>query len=139
MRGPHHGHLGAMEPVIRDSADVHLETWDDPVRGKVSFRVLFSQDRTPTAALYTGLTELAPGGWLGRHRHTATEVYHLVEGAGVVTLDRVDHPVTAGSAVFIPGGTEHGIRNTGDGPLRFVYAFPTDSFDDVQYRFSAEE
>ncbi|MGY1750501.1 cupin domain-containing protein [Modestobacter sp. SYSU DS0511] len=128
-----------MEPLIRDSAEVEAETWDDPVRGKVSFRVLFSQDRTPTAALYTGLTELAPDGWLGLHRHSATEVYHLVEGSGIVVLDGVEHPVTAGSAVFIPGDTEHGIRNTGPGPLRFVYAFPTDSFDDVRYRFSAEE
>ncbi|MCZ2811135.1 MULTISPECIES: cupin domain-containing protein [unclassified Modestobacter] len=128
-----------MEPVIRHSADVDLETWDDPVRGTVAFRVLFSQDRTPTAALYTGLGELAPGGWLGLHRHSATEVYHVIEGSGVVALDGVDHPVTAGSAVFIPGDTEHGIRNIGEGPLRLVYAFPTDSFDDVRYRFSAEE
>lgn len=125
-----------MEPVIRNSTDVDLETWDDPVRGQVSFRVLISRDRTPTAALYTGLTEMAPGGWLGRHRHTATEVYHLIEGTGVVVLDGEEHPVTAGSAVFIPGDVEHGIRNTGEGPLRFVYAFPTDSFEDVRYRFT---
>lgn len=128
-----------MQPLVRHSAEIEVETWDDPVRGKVSFRVLFSQDRTPTAALYTGLTELRPDGWLGLHRHSATEVYHLVEGNGVVVLDGVEHPVAAGSAVFIPGDAEHGIRNTGEGMLRFVYAFPTDSFDDVQYRFSAEE
>ena len=38
-----------------------------------------------------------------------------------------------------PPQTEHGIRNTGDGPLRFVYAFATDSIDDVVYRFSDDE
>ncbi|MGY1712212.1 cupin domain-containing protein [Geodermatophilus sp. SYSU D00758] len=69
-------------------------------------------------------------------RPTQAEVYHLVEGGGVVVLDGVEHPVAAGSAVFIPGDAEHGIRNTGDGPLRFVYAFATDSIDDVVYRFS---
>lgn len=128
-----------MEPVVRDSAEIEAETWDDPVRGKVSFQVVFSQDRTPTAALYTGLSELPPGGWLGLHRHIAPEVYHLIEGNGVVVLDGQEHPVTAGSAVFIPGDAEHGIRNTGDGPLRCVYAFPTDSFEDVRYRFTDEE
>ena len=126
-----------MRPQVRDSSQVQSEVWDDPVRGDVSFRVLFSADRTPTSSLYTGLTELAPGGWLGLHRHTQAEVYHLVEGSGVVVLDGVEHPVAAGSAVFIPGDAEHGIRNTGEGTLRFVYAFATDAIDDVVYRFSA--
>ena len=108
------------------------------MRGGVSFRELFSADRTPTSALYTGLTDLSRGGRLGLHRHEQAEVYHLVEGSGVVVLDGVEHPVTAGSAVFVPGNAEHGIRNTGEGPLRFVYAFATDSVDDVVYRFSDE-
>ena len=125
-----------MDPVVRDVAQVEPEVWTDPVRGDVSFQVVFSGDRTPTSALYTGLTELAPAGWLGRHRHTQAEVYHLVEGSGVVVLDGVARDVAAGSAVFIPGDVEHGIRNTGTGPLRFVYAFATDSIDDVVYRFT---
>ena len=127
-----------MRPQVRDSSQVESEVWDDPVRGDVSFRVLFSADRTPTSSLYTGLAELAPGGWLGLHRHTQAEVYHLVEGSGVVVLDGVEHPVGAGSAVFIPGDAEHGIRNTGDRPLRFVYAVATDSIDDAVHRFSDE-
>jgi mannose-6-phosphate isomerase-like protein (cupin superfamily) len=127
-----------VRPQVRDSSRVESEVWDDPVRGDVPFRVLFSADRTPTSALYTGLAELAPGGWLGQHRHTQAEVYHLVEGSGVVVLDGVEHAVGAGSAVFIPGDAEHGIRNTGESTLRFVYAFATDAIDDVVYRFSAD-
>jgi len=127
-----------VRPQVRDSSQVESEVWDDPVRGDVSFQVLFSADRTPTSSLYTGLTELAPGGWLGLHGHTQAEVHHLVEGSGVVVLDGVEHPVVAGSAVFIPGDAEHGIRNTGEGTLRFVYAFATDAIDDVVYRFSAD-
>jgi mannose-6-phosphate isomerase-like protein (cupin superfamily) len=127
-----------VRPQVRDSSQVESEVWDDPVRGDVSFRVLFSADRTPTSSLCTGLTELAPGGWLGLHRHIQAEVYHLVEGSGVVVLDGVEHPVAAGSAVFIPGDAEHGIRNTGEGTLRFVYAFATDAIDDVVHRFSAD-
>ncbi len=128
-----------MQPQVRDIIDAATEVWDDPVRGDVSFWVLFSADRTPTSSLYTGFAELAPAGWLGRHRHTQAEVYHVVEGSGVVVLDGTEHPVAAGSAVFIPGNVEHGFRNTGDGPLRFVYAFATDSIDDVVYRFSDDE
>ena len=127
-----------MRPQVRDSSQVESEVWDDPVRGDVSFRVLFSADRTPTSSLCTGLAELAPSGRLGLHRHTQAEVHHLVEGSGVVVLDGVEHPVVAGSAVFIPGDAEHGIRNTGEGALRVVYAFATDAMDDVVHRFSAD-
>jgi mannose-6-phosphate isomerase-like protein (cupin superfamily) len=57
---------------------------------------------TPTSSLSTGLTELAPGGWLGLHRHTQAEVHHLVEGSGVVVyafatdaIDDVVHRLSA--------------------------------------------
>jgi mannose-6-phosphate isomerase-like protein (cupin superfamily) len=66
------------------------------------------------------------------------EVYRVLEGTGVVVLDGAEHAVTGGSVVFVPGDTEHGIRNTTDEPLRFVYAFATDSVEDVVYRFSAD-
>ena len=66
-------------------------------------------------------------------------MYHLLDGSGVVVLDGVEHAVTGGSVVFIPGDAAHGIRNPADVPLRFVYAFATDSVEDVVYRFSADE
>ena len=61
----------------------------------------------------------------------------VVEGGGVV-LDGVEHAAAAGSAVFVTGDAEHGIRTTGGGPLRFVYAFATDSVEDVVHRFPDE-
>ena len=39
--------------------------------------------------------------------------------------------------MFIPGMAEHGIRQTGNGVLRLFYAFPVNSFDGVEYLFSA--
>ena len=127
-----------MEPVVRTAAEAGTEVWDDPVWGHVAFQVLISADRTPTFSLYTGLTQLPPSGWLGLHRHTQAEVYHVLEGTGTVVLDGVEHALTGGSVVFIPGDAEHGIWNTADRPLRSFYAFATDSVEDVVYRFSAE-
>ena len=59
-------------------------------------------------------------------------------GTGVVSLNGAETLVKAGSAVFIPGMVEHGIRQTGTERLRFFYGFPVDSFDSVEYLFSAE-
>jgi quercetin dioxygenase-like cupin family protein len=48
-----------------------------------------------------------------------------------------EHGLRPGSAVFIPGGAEHGVRNTGAGILRLLYAFAADSFAEVEYEFSS--
>jgi len=45
--------------------------------------------------------------------------------------------VPAGTAVFIPGDAEHGIRDTGAGVLRFLHAFAVQSFTEVEHRWSA--
>jgi hypothetical protein len=106
----------AVEPIVLDEADTPLDGWDDPVRGRIHWRTLFSQGLTRSAGITCGVAELGPGDWLGLHRHAPPETYYVIAGAGIVSLDGREIPVKAGSAVFIPGMAEHGIRHTG---LRF--------------------
>ena len=127
----------AAQPHVVDEADAPQDGWDDPVRGRLLWRTLFSQGLTPTAGITCGVTELGPGDWLGLHRHAPAEIYYVFAGAGIVSLEGREIPVKAGSAAFIPGMAEHGIRQTGDDVLRLFYAFPVDSFDGVEYLFSA--
>ena len=122
--------------VLHDS-EVDLERWDDPVRGRVGFRTLLGAPGSTTADFTAGVTELEPDGWLGHHRHDPSELYFVLEGEGTLTVDGADHAVRAGTAAYIPGGSEHAIRNTGATRLRFFYAFAVGSFDQVEYRFSA--
>ena len=128
--------MGQLKPLVISESDVARDSWDDTTKGVLEFRTLFSAGTTATQALTAGVADLNAGDWLGLHRHTPAEIYYIVQGHGTVTLDGADYPVSAGTAVYIPGGTEHGIRNTGPTPLRFFYAFAVDSFDDVTYRFS---
>lgn len=128
--------MKTVEPLVIETDAQNRDGWDDPVMGRIGWRTLFSADRTPTAALTAGVAELEPGGWLGLHRHTPAEIYYVLEGRGILTVDGVEHELSAGSAVFIPGDSEHGIRHDGDRLLRFLYAFPVDAFGDVEYRFS---
>ncbi len=113
------------------------EDYPEAARGDVSWFTLVSGDRTPSNALSAGLAEFPGGGTgLALHRHTAPEIYHVIAGEGVVTIDGVAHPVRAGATVFIPSDAEHGVRNTGPETLQIFYVFPTDSFTDVVYRYS---
>jgi mannose-6-phosphate isomerase-like protein (cupin superfamily) len=127
----------SVTPFALDEANAPQSGWDDAVRGRLHFRTLFSQGLTPTAGITGGVTELGPGDWLGLHRHAPPEVYYVFAGAGIVSLEGRESPVKAGSAVYIPGMAEHGIRQTGNEILPLFYAFPVDSFDGVEYLFTA--
>ena len=121
-------------PLVTTVAHQQWETWDDPVHGRLRWCLL--DDGTDTVT--TGVFELADGGWMGRHRHAAAEIYYVLSGQAVVALDGEEVTVDAGSFVRLPPDVEHGIHAVG-GPVRVLFVFPTSAFGDVVYRFSAEE
>jgi quercetin dioxygenase-like cupin family protein len=114
------------------------ETWDDPAlaaRSPVRWKMVFSARRTPTQALSMGVAELAPGGVLPLHHHAPAEIYHVLAGTGVVEVDGTPYPVAAGASVFIPAYARHRSTCTGTVPLRVLFVFPTDSFEEIEYHW----
>jgi quercetin dioxygenase-like cupin family protein len=113
---------------------MNWETWPDTLqeeRGRVFWQTLVAGE-----GLTLGVAKLAPGDSLHEHRHEQSEVYLVLEGTGVVTVDGKARAVAGGSAVLIPGNALHSCENTGDAELRFAYVLAADSFDDVEYVFS---
>ena len=56
-----------------------------------------------------------------RHRHAITEeIYHVTQGAGVMTLGDERFAVTVGDSIAIPPGTPHCIENTGNASLHIL-------------------
>lgn len=108
--------------------------WNDPVHGKVGWKTLFSADQFPSAGISGGIAYLEADGELKVHRHTPPEIYFVLEGEAIVSIDGVEHRVGANTGVFIPGDALHGIRALGV-PVRFFYCFAMDRFSDVEYRF----
>jgi quercetin dioxygenase-like cupin family protein len=115
--------------------DVAPDGWDDPVHGRIAWRTLVSGDVTPSDSLSGGIAYLAPGDCLNPHRHAPAEIYFIIEGRPIVTIDGVDHVAPPDSLLFIPGNAEHGVRNAGPDPVKFFYCFAVDRFGDVEYRF----
>lgn len=122
--------------IITSTAERPRDSWPDPERGNVSWFTLFSSDITPTRALSAGVAEIGQGGSLELHRHDEPEVYYILEGAGIMSINGVETAVSPGSAIYIPGDAEHGIRNEAAPLLKLFYTFPIDCFADVNYRFS---
>lgn len=118
-------------PHLTRERDTPEERWGDIV----AWRTLISADRTPTEGLTVGTAEIQPGAPTrgACHRHPVPEVYYVIAGQGIVHIAGVEHPVEAGTAVFIPSNAWHYATNTGAQPLRLLFAFPVDAYDQVPY------
>src|SRR5262245_37176615 len=117
------------------------EGWDDAHLRQVSpiaWRTLISGGKTDSYGLTMGLCEIPPGARLIRHRHPEEEVYYILAGEGQMEIDQQSALVNAGMAVFIPGNAEHAFTNASSYPLRFIYVFPADSFQQIEYTFLEE-
>ena len=82
-----------------------------------------------------GIAELAPDGVLPLHHHAPPECYHVLDGEGIAEVEGTAHALRPGVALYIPGGARHRTTNTGRVPLRVLFTFPTDSFEEVAYHF----
>lgn len=63
----------------------------------------------------------APMAYVEEHVHKVQEqVYHVLEGEGLITLDGKKRVMRKHDYVFIPPGVVHGFINTGTTPLVFL-------------------
>lgn len=120
-----------------DQSTLTDERWDDPARGTIRFRTLFSSPTTDTADLTCGVAIMDAGDTFALHSHPQAEVYFGLDGEGEVLIDGVPYRLSPGVALYIPGGAVHGVPRAA-GPLRWFYTFATSSFSDIRYSFVAD-
>lgn len=70
------------------------------------------------------LFEVAPGGNTPHHAHGYEHEVFVLEGAGTVREDNVEHPLRPGTVVYVPPGQTHQFRNTGEVPLKMLCLIP---------------
>lgn len=130
--------MAKVEPFVARVEDVAPVAWSDE-RGRLSFHTLVSGEATPSAGLVAGVTIVAPGGMLALHSHAPPEIYYVLEGSAVVTIDGVARTIAPGAAVFIPGHARHAIHNPFDATFKIFYVFPADRFEQIRYDFVGAE
>ena len=94
-------------------------------------RVLFTGPNTQLV-----LMTLRPGEDIGLETHYEHDQFIRVEaGEAIALLDGVEYPLNDGSAVVIPAGVEHNVRNVADEPLRLytLYSPPEHPVGTVQH------
>ncbi|HET6782725.1 MAG TPA: cupin domain-containing protein [Pseudoxanthomonas sp.] len=63
------------------------------------------------------------GAGIGLHQHDHDEIYYVLSGTGVYTLDGKEHAVGPGNAMLTRPGSTHTIRQTGDEDLVLLIAY----------------
>jgi quercetin dioxygenase-like cupin family protein len=127
-----------VKALVRRLADQPWEHWPAEqmaTRGTVAWKNLFGDDPGAGADLTLGVARLRKGETLEPHRHAQPETYFGLSGRGVVTVEGEAHLVEPGTAIFIPGGAEHHIRNDEEAEFRLLYTFAVQDFGAVVYRF----
>ncbi len=68
---------------------------------------------TPNLHLVFRKRALKPGSGIGYHEQTEDEIYYVLSGRGVMTLDGKEVEVGPGAAILTRTGSSHGIKQTG--------------------------
>ncbi len=79
--------------------------------------------------VYTGphsqlvLMSLLAGEDIGSEVHHVDQFFRIESGTGVSIIDGKEYAIEDGSALLVPAGSEHNIKNTGDEPLRLYTVY----------------
>ncbi|HVF74671.1 MAG TPA: cupin domain-containing protein [Acidimicrobiales bacterium] len=106
-------HDGPYEAMVGDPDDHRPQT---------TWRLVV--DPEGRARLAVLLERCAPGDAIPLHRHDVDEAIYVIDGEGEYRLGDHVEAVATGDTVFIPAGTPHGTRNTGQRPLHIHAVFP---------------
>ena len=60
---------------------------------------------------------LKPGAGIGYHEQNEDEIYYVLSGRGVMTLDGKEHEVGPGTAILTRPGSSHGLKQVGSEDL----------------------
>ena len=66
---------------------------------------------------------LHPGAGVGMHEQHEDEVYYVLSGKGVMTLDGKEHEVTKGTAILTRPGSSHGLKQVGNEDLVILISY----------------
>lgn len=89
--------------------------------GSALSKALVHPDTAGSRQIDYRISTYQPMGYVERHVHAVQEqVYHILNGEGLMEIDDEKHIVRKNDVIFITPGTWHSIQNTGLGDLTFI-------------------
>lgn len=106
--------------IVRNISEVPWKEFPAHHGGALS-KPLAHPTTTGSHQLDYRISTYQPMAYVERHVHEVQEqVYHILDGEGLMELDDEKRVVRKHDVIFIAPGTYHGIVNTGLGDLTFI-------------------
>lgn len=99
-------------------------------------KILIDQETSPDTPLCLAEVRYPPGAKCPIHSHeVSAEVYFVLEGELIATIDDHPHQVRSGELVYIPPSAKHWAENRGNRDCRFmaIHAPPVDDILEVKH------
>ena len=108
------------KPFIRNIAEVPWLEFPNHFGGALS-KPLVMPDTAGSHHIDYRISMYQPKAYVETHSHKVQEqVYHVIEGEGLMHIDGEDHVVRKHDFIFLPPGVPHAISNTGLVDLVFL-------------------
>jgi mannose-6-phosphate isomerase-like protein (cupin superfamily) len=91
-------------------------------RNDITSYLLVSEDTCNSKNLTITMVEMEPGGIQHVHSHEPEQMYYVMEGSGLMTVNDEQQRVEAGDCIFFSSLSRHGLENTGGTVLRYLSA-----------------
>jgi len=114
------------------------DTWEssDLIRG-IRWQFSVNAETTVSTGLSCRYLQVDPAAELPPHYHKEQEIYIITQGdAELLTGATSSRAVTTGDTIYIPENSWHGIKNGSQSIVEFIWIFPTDTWQEVQYMFA---
>jgi quercetin dioxygenase-like cupin family protein len=106
--------------VVRHIAEEPWQEFPDHHGGALS-KALVAPGTTGSRLIDYRISTYRPMAYVKRHAHkTQEQVYHVLEGEGLMEIGDERRVVRRHDVIFLPPGVAHAIQNSGLGDLTFI-------------------
>jgi mannose-6-phosphate isomerase-like protein (cupin superfamily) len=110
----------AYQPSIRNIVEEPWQEFPAHYGGALS-KALVRPETVGSRQIDYRISTYQPMAYVERHKHKIQEqVYHVLDGEGVMEIEDERTVVGKHDVIFIPPGVEHSIKNSGLGDLTFI-------------------
>ncbi len=111
------------KPYVATIRNIAEEPWQEfPGHfGSALSKALVRPETTGSKLIDYRISTYQPMAYVETHTHKVQEqVYHVLDGEGLMEIDGKRQVVRKHDVIFIPPGTSHAIYNSGLGDLTFI-------------------